>query len=436
MTMPVRVPRRAALPLSVAAAALALAVAIPACSSDGGTNPPDGAAAMAVVSGNNQTGFVGTVLTQPLVVHVEDAAGADLSGATVNWTVMSGGGTVASAATTTGANGRAQTQLTLGASAGANTVRASVAGTALSVTFTATGVEPPPDVTPASITIVGGNNQTGPAGAELPDSLKVEVKNADGTSLPNIPVTWTVTGGGGSLGAASGSTNADGIAANAWTLGGSAGANTVTATVTGAGTLTATFTATGTLDPTPASIEIASGNNQSATVSTALANPLVARVRNGAGQLLQNVVVAWTVTGGGGSLGAATSTTDALGLASNTYTVGASAGANTIHAAVQSNTALNVDFTATATVAGAAVSVQDSEFNPFNADVAAGGAVTWTWVGALAHNVTWVGGGFTNSATQSTGTHQVTFPSAGTYTYYCDIHGTPTTGMRGTVTVQ
>lgn len=435
MLTPVRVPGRAVLPWA-AAAMIALAVGIPACSSDGGTGPEPAPAAMAVASGNNQTGFVGTVLAQPLVVRVEDETGSALAGATVAWTVVSGGGTVAPATSTTGADGQAQSRLTLGPNAGANQVRASVTGTPLQVTFTATGQEPPPSVTPAALVILSGNNQTGTAGTTLPDSLKVQVRNADGVSLPNIPVTWAVTAGGGSLGVASGSSDEDGIMANAWTLGANAGANTVTATVVGAGTITATFSATAVADLVPASIQIATGNNQSAAVNTALANPLVARVRNALNQDLQNVTVTWTVTAGGGTLGAATSTTDAQGLASNTYTVGGSAGANTIRAAVQSNTAINVDFTATATTADAAVSVQDNSFNPFNATLAAGGTVTWTWTGSNPHNITWVSGGFSNAATRTSGTHQVTFPAAGTFTYYCDIHGTPTTGMRGTVTVQ
>jgi plastocyanin len=96
-----------------------------------------------------------------------------------------------------------------------------------------------------------------------------------------------------------------------------------------------------------------------------------------------------------------------------------------------------VEFTATATAAGAAgVSVQDNVFNPANATLNAGGTVTWTWTGSNPHDVTWVAGGFTNSSTQTSGTHDVTFPSTGTFSYYCTVHGTPTTGMRGTVTVQ
>lgn len=227
---------------SIAVGLLAL---LAACSDDG-TNPPPAAAGMVIVSGNNQTGIVETVLGQPLVVHVEDGAGDDLEGATVNWTVVTGGGAVANASTLTGSNGRTGTQLTLGPDPGTNEVRASVDGTTLEVTFSATGQEPPPDLTPATLIIVAGNNQTAGAGATLPDSLRVQVRNAAGTALTNIQVTWAVTEGGGSVASATTTTNEDGVAANAWTLGSAAGANRATATVVGTGTITVTFTATAT----------------------------------------------------------------------------------------------------------------------------------------------------------------------------------------------
>lgn len=82
------------------------------------------------------------------------------------------------------------------------------------------------------------------------------------------------------------------------------------------------------------------------------------------------------------------------------------------------------------------ITVNDNSFSPSSRTVDAGTTVTWTWAGAAAHNVTWVSGSPAASATQASGTYQRTFATGGTYEYYCTIHGTPTTGMRGTVTVQ
>jgi len=358
-----------------------------------------------------------------------------MAGITVTWSVVSGGGAVATPTTTTNAAGQAQTQYTLGATPGANQVKAAVQGSTLETTFTATAQAPPADNTPAEIVLISGNAQSTKAGTALTDSLIVEVRNAAGTPLASVAVDWSVTGGG-TLGAATVVTNASGRAANAYTAGNTAGSPTVTAAVETNPALSVAFNVTVTPDDVPATMAIVSGNNQTAAPSTALGQPLVAVVRNALAQPLENVTVAWTVTAGGGALGSATSTTNVGGQASNTYTTGAAAGANTIQAAVQSNTNIKVTFTATALPLTAGVSVQDNSFNPFNATVLAGGTVTWTWTGGNPHDVTWVSGGFTNSATQTSGAHNVTFASAGTFTYYCTIHGTPTTGMRGTVTAQ
>lgn len=86
------------------------------------------------------------------------------------------------------------------------------------------------------------------------------------------------------------------------------------------------------------------------------------------------------------------------------------------------------------------VTVDDDVFNPNAASVDVGGMVTWEWQGSNDHNVTFVnpinGGSAPASATQASGSYSLTFSTAGSFDYYCTIHGTPTTGMRGSVTVQ
>lgn len=82
------------------------------------------------------------------------------------------------------------------------------------------------------------------------------------------------------------------------------------------------------------------------------------------------------------------------------------------------------------------IRVEDSQFNPSSVTVTTGTTVTWNWTGGLPHNVTWVAAGApAPSPTQTNGTYQRTFSAAGTYGYYCTIHGTPSAGMAGTVTV-
>lgn len=84
----------------------------------------------------------------------------------------------------------------------------------------------------------------------------------------------------------------------------------------------------------------------------------------------------------------------------------------------------------------AAVAVSDNAFTPASLTVVkneAGATVTWTWTGTRLHNVTFDDGA-AGSANQTTGTFARTFAAAGSYTYYCSIHGKAV--MSGAVTVQ
>lgn len=87
------------------------------------------------------------------------------------------------------------------------------------------------------------------------------------------------------------------------------------------------------------------------------------------------------------------------------------------------------------TPAGQEVAVRDNFFEPAGFQVEVGEGVQWAWEGENEHNVTFVDPMMGNSATQSEGTFSKTFSAAGDYPYYCTIHGTPTSGMRGSVTV-
>lgn len=77
------------------------------------------------------------------------------------------------------------------------------------------------------------------------------------------------------------------------------------------------------------------------------------------------------------------------------------------------------------------VSVEDNFYSPKTVTLSVGDTVTWTWMGANQHTVTFDDG--PGSATQSTGGFQRVFDAAGTYPYHCLVHGL---AMSGTVTVQ
>lgn len=78
-------------------------------------------------------------------------------------------------------------------------------------------------------------------------------------------------------------------------------------------------------------------------------------------------------------------------------------------------------------------SLRNGTTNPAVDTVAAGGSVTWNWVSPN-HSVRSTGTPtFTSSAIQNSGSYQVTFPTAGTYSYDCAVHGS---AMSGRVVVR
>jgi plastocyanin len=87
------------------------------------------------------------------------------------------------------------------------------------------------------------------------------------------------------------------------------------------------------------------------------------------------------------------------------------------------------------------VFMQGSAFNPTTRTVSAGTTVTWVNKDGVAHTATSssVPAGaatFSSGNVGANGQFQVTFATAGTYQYYCTIHGSPGAGMHGTIIVQ
>ena len=89
-----------------------------------------------MTSGSPQT-VARNATSQPLTVTVRDQNGDPIEGRTVNWTVATGGGTLASTSSVTNAQGIATMTYTASATAGTATVTASV-GTLTPVTFNLT----------------------------------------------------------------------------------------------------------------------------------------------------------------------------------------------------------------------------------------------------------------------------------------------------------
>ncbi len=266
------------------------------------------AAAATTASGNNQSGIVGSQL-QPFVVQVAAAsAGKGLSQIPVTWSVVSGGGALASATTMTDANGRSSNTLTLGSSVGANTVTATLPGNVV-VSFTATALAA------GSVTInkVGGDNQIAGPGSML-QPFVVDVQGA-----PGVSVDWIVVQGGGMLAASTTVSDASGKTTNTLTLGSSAGVNMVQALIPGAGSVTFSAIASAAAG-SGSQFTIVSGNNQALTPNQA-SQPLVVKLVDNQGEPAANVAVHWSVSGSSGALTNTDTLTGADGQSHNQLTV-------------------------------------------------------------------------------------------------------------------
>lgn len=421
------------------------------------------AADLAKLAGDNQTAVAGSVLPDSLVVRVTDASSNPVAGVQVAWT-LSGGGAVSSAATPTGADGRAAVQRTLGATAGSQTTTAGAGGLQGSpVVFTSTATVG----LAGSLVITQQPSSSASSGAAFPRQPKVQIQDANGNpvSLAGIAVQAAFAsnpGAGNLLGNSTATTDATGLAtfqnlgisgpAGSYTLNfsvpnrtdisGTPPSSTITISAGSAARLRfavqPTSIATGGTIAPPVTVQVqdalgnlvssattavtvglgvnpsgatlsgtktanaiggiatfaglslnrpgtgytlsalASGLSGDASspfnVTTGAASQIAANsatalsgtaggavtpkpsvlVSDGAGNPVGGVNVTFAVTAGGGSESGATQTTDASGIATiGGWTLGSTAGANTLTASASGLTGSPVTFTATAS-AGAA----------------------------------------------------------------------------------
>lgn len=311
------------------------------------------------------------------------------------------------------------------------------------------GGTPPPTTAIAKTSANSGDAQSATVGQSLANPIQVVVTE-NGSPSPGVTVTWS-TATGGSLAPASGPTGADGISSTEWTLGTASGAQSASATLTGASGSPVTFTATATADAaaTLAKVTGNNGDNQTGEINSQLPLPLQARVTDQFGNAVGGTAVNWSATNAAVSAGTVAS--NASGLSQVTVTLGGAEGSITIVAEAADLTGSPLTFTATAvspapppttigiTVGNDFFRSNRNSTSPAVDTVAVNGTVTWTWAaGAITHNVTSAGPpSFTSSTSKAApATHAFNFSTAGTYNYYCTIHGSPTFGMRGRVVVR
>ena len=115
-----------------------------------------------------------------------------------------------------------------------------------------------------------------------------------------------------------------------------------------------------TVQQAAALLVIVSGDGQSATVGQALTEAVVVRATDAGGADVAGVSLAFVVTSGGGTVGAAAVATDDQGLASTTWTLGTTAGPQQVDISVSGSPSPTTQISATGLAAAAAALAKSS----------------------------------------------------------------------------
>jgi hypothetical protein len=189
------------------------------------------------------TGVVGQPVDQPPGVRVVNGSGAGVAGVPVTFRVGQAGASVSPATVTTGADGRAQpASWVLGTQAGVYSLIATAQGAPGELRFTARAAAG----APAALVAASAEQQVGEAGQPVVEPPAVRVADTFDNPVAGAVVGFAVVQGGGSVGSATVTSNADGIAQlQSWTLGSEGGLNEVRATLAGVGSVSFSATAEG-----------------------------------------------------------------------------------------------------------------------------------------------------------------------------------------------
>jgi hypothetical protein len=198
---------------------------------------------------------------------------------------------------------------------------------------------------PSSVRAAASSSVTGTVGSTVA-APSVVVTGKNGAPISGVAVSFAVTAGGGTLGRTSATTDATGTASSgSWTLGTTAGTQSVDATVQGLAAVRFSATATA---AAAASLAVSSGDQQQANVGDAVTTAPAVVLKDAYGNVVAGATVTFSVLTGGGAVTGATATTGADGIAhAGGWTLGIATGAQTLRAA---SGTLTATFTATGKV--------------------------------------------------------------------------------------
>ncbi len=346
---------------------LSIGIALAACGGEDLLLPNEGEpAGLAYVSGNNQSGTIGEALSDSLVVRVLDRFNNPVANALVTWQA-DGGGSVVPDSNRTGADGRAATLRILGDVPGTYVTFATVDGVQDRVTFTTTAVAAKLLLTtqPSAIATTGTPFAQQPV-LQLTDPAGTPIARAD------VAVTVQIADGGGSLeGTTTAVSTADGqVVFTDLAIRGSPGTRRLNFTADGFATATSDLIALGV--GVPASIALSAGDQQTATVATAVPIAPAVVVKDADENPLPGVPVTFSVTGGGGSVTGGSVTTGPDGVATvGQWILGKTAGKNTVKAEVTGSALSGSPVVFTATAAPGPLSADKTTVEAAPASIAA-----------------------------------------------------------------
>jgi len=247
---------------------------------------------------------VASVVGQIPTVRITDQRGKGMRNVLVRWRVTAGGGRVVNDSSRTSQSGEASSGgWTLGTIAGTQTLTATAEGVPV-VTFTATASPGPVSV----LTRASREAQDGIVNTLVSTPPSVRAEDIYGNPVPNVPVSFSITLGTGSLTGDQQTTNASGIATlGSWRLGTLAGQQIVRASALGA--QPAAFVATA-LAGAPAELVRIAGNDQQAVSGIPVTVAPGVRVVDAFANPVGNVPITFTPGPNSGTVTGATTVSD------------------------------------------------------------------------------------------------------------------------------
>lgn len=180
------------------------------------------------------------------------------------------------------------------------------------------GTDPDPPLPKGPrLTITGGDRQVDTVGQVLPLPLTVVLKDTLGQPIPGATVDWSVVSGAGAV-TPSSVTGADGQATANYTLGPLVTTNSVRAFSPVA--VAPVFFTQNPLHDVPAQLIRSAGDSQYSEIGVATLDQYAVKAADQFGNGIPQLSVQWTVTAGNGTVSAATSVTDAAGIARTRHT--------------------------------------------------------------------------------------------------------------------